>query len=159
MRIVLDTKLLCSALIAPGGVADRVYVAWRERSFALLTCEEQLEEFRRVTRYPRIRRYIEPAAAGTMHNELRRLAVLVTELPSVETSRDPADNFLLAMAQAGEADFLVTGDKHDLLSLGTFGRTRIVTARQLLERLAPEQKRRIRVATRKTVRRRRSGKP
>lgn len=159
MRIVLDTNLLCSALIAPGGIADRVYVAWRDRHFALLTCEEQLEEFRRVTRYPRVRRYIEAAAAGTMHNELRRLAVLVTDLPGIDASRDPADNFLLAVAQAGEADFLVTGDKQDLLSLGTFGRTRIITARQLLERLGPKQKRRIPAPTRKTAKRRSSRKP
>jgi len=132
---VFDTNLLCSALIAPGGIANRVYVAWRERHFALLTCEEQLEEFRRVTRYPKVRQYIEPAAAGTMCNELRRLAVLVTDLPTIDASQDPADNFLLAMAQRGAADFLVTGDKHDLLSMGTFERTRIITARQLLEKL------------------------
>jgi uncharacterized protein len=67
----------------------------------LMTSEEQLEEFRRVTRYPRVRRFIEPAAAGTMHNEPRHLAVLLTDLPTVERSPDPADNFLLAMTQAG----------------------------------------------------------
>jgi uncharacterized protein len=135
MRIVLDTNLLCSALMVPKGTADQVYMAWRDRRFSLVTSEDQLEEFRRVTRYPRVRQYIEPAAAGTMHNELRRLSVFLTDLPSVEQSRDPADNFLLAMAQVGEADFLVTGDKRDLLSLGTFGCTQIVTARQLLEKL------------------------
>ena len=159
MRVVLDTTLLCSALIAPGGIANRVYVAWRDRHFALLTCAEQLEEFRRVTRYPRVKRYIEPAAAGTMHNELRRLAVLVTELPGIDASRDPADNFLLGVAQAGEADCLVTGDRHDLLSLGTFGHTRIITARQLLERLDPQRQRRIPAPARKQERSRRSRKP
>lgn len=65
-----------------------------------------------------------------MHNELRRLAMFIEKLPVVDASRDPADNFLLAMAQAGEADVLVTGDKHDLLSLGSFRRTRILTAWQ-----------------------------
>jgi hypothetical protein len=75
---------------------------------------------------------LSPLAAGAMHNELRHLAVLVAKLPVVDASRDPADNFLLAMAQAGEADVLVTGDKHDLLSLGSFQRTRIITARQFL---------------------------
>jgi predicted nucleic acid-binding protein len=65
-----------------------------------------------------------------MHNELRRLAVLVKTLPVVDASQDPGDNFLLAMAQAGEAaDVLVTGDKHDLLSLEAFQRTRIISAR------------------------------
>ncbi len=139
MRAVLDTNILCSALLTPGGLTDRLYLAWRERRFQLLTSEEQLEEFRRVTRYPRLKPFIEPAAAGAMHNELRRLAMLVVNLPAVDVSRDPADNFLLAMAQAGEADALVTGDKHDLLTLGKFQRTQIVTARQFLEQLGEKK--------------------
>jgi putative PIN family toxin of toxin-antitoxin system len=141
MRAVLDTNILCSALLAPEGLTDRLYRAWREGRFQLLTSEQQLEEFRRVTRYPRLRPFIEPAAAGAMHNELRRLAVLTVKLPVVDVSPDPGDNFLLAMAQAGEADVLVTGDKHDLLSLAAFQRTRIITARQFLTRLGEKQKR------------------
>jgi len=138
MRVILDTNILCSALITPGGVADRLYLAWRGKLFTLVTTEEQLEEFRRVTRYPRVRQYIEPAAAGTLYNELRRLAVMLSELPAIEASRDPWDNFLLAIAQAGKADFLVTGDKRDLLSMGSFGKTRIVTSRQMLDELQPQ---------------------
>ena len=141
MRAVLDTNILCSALLTPGGLTDRLYRAWRDGRFQLLTSEEQLEEFRRVTRYPRLRPFIEPTAAGAMHNELKRLAVLIAKLPIVDASRDPGDNFLLAMAQAGEADVLVTGDKHDLLSLKVFQRTRIVTARQFLGQIGEKRKR------------------
>ena len=89
----------------------------------------------------RVRKLVEPAAAGAMHNELRRLAVLVEKLPVVDASQDPGDNFLLAMAQAGEADVLVTGDKHDLLSLKVFQRTRIIAARQFLTQLGDKTKR------------------
>lgn len=135
MRVVLDTNILCSALMTPHGLADRLYVAWRDRLFTLVTSEQQLEEFRRVTRYPRVRQHIEPATAGTLHNELRHLAVLISDLPALEVSKDPWDDFLLAMAQAGKADFLVTGDKHHLLSMETFGQTRIVTARRMLAEL------------------------
>lgn len=142
MKVVLDTNILCSALITPGGLTDRLYQAWREKRFELITSEEQLEEFRRVTRYPRLRAFIEPTAAGAMLNELRRLALTLPKLLSVDHSRDPADNFLLAMAYAGEAEILVTGDKHDLLSLGEFGKTRIVTTRQLLQQLGRQRSRR-----------------
>jgi predicted nucleic acid-binding protein len=99
------------------------------------THEEQLEEFRRVTRYPRIKARIDSSAAGTLHNELQHLAVVLRDLPQIDLLPDPGDNFLLAMAQAGEADFLGTGDKKDVLALKTFGTTRIVTARQMLEEL------------------------
>ncbi len=76
-----------------------------------------------------------------MYNELRRLAIFIVKLPVVDASKDPADNFLLAKAQAGVADVLVTGDKHDLLSLGTFRRTQIITARQFLTQLGDKAKR------------------
>ena len=113
----------------------RLYQAWRDRLFTLVTSDDQLDEFRRVTRYPRVKARIDPSAAGTLHNELQHLAVVLRDLPQVDVSPDPGDNFLLAMAQAGEADFLVTGDKKDVLSLKTFGTTRIVTARQMLGKL------------------------
>ena len=157
MRVILDTNILCSALLTPGGPTDRLYRAWRDGRFVLLTSEQQLEEFRRVTRYPRLRRFIEAAAAGAMHNELRRLAVLIEKLPAVDASSDPADNFLLSMAQAGEANLLVTGDKHDLLGLGTFQRTRIVTARRLLELLGEKKKRKPKRAVKATRRATRKG--
>jgi predicted nucleic acid-binding protein len=67
--------------------------------------------------------------------------VLLVKLPIIDASRDPADNFLLAMAQAGDAEVLVTGGKHDLLSLGAFERTRIMTARQFLGQLGKNRKR------------------
>jgi len=67
MRAGLDTNILCSALLTLGGLTDRLYRAWRDGRFELLTSEEQLEEFRRVTRYPRLRPFIEAAAAGAMH--------------------------------------------------------------------------------------------
>lgn len=100
--------MLASALISPHGVPDQLDRAWREHRFTLLTSPAQLEEFRRITRYPAVRRLIEPAAAGTMHNELQNLAALLRDPPAVEASRDPADDFLLALAQAGEADYLAT---------------------------------------------------
>ena len=47
-------------------------------------------------------------------------------LPSVELSPDPDDDYLLATAQVVAADYLVTGDKSDLLALERHGGTRII---------------------------------
>lgn len=44
----------------------------------------------------------------------------------VTICRDPKDNFLLALAKDGKADYLLTGDK-DLLDLIKFGKTKIKT--------------------------------
>ncbi len=135
MRVVLDTNVLVSALISSGGWPDRLYQAWRTGLFELISSEEQLDEFRRVTRYPRLRPFLESAAAGAMFNEIRLLAEIVRHLPKVEISPDPDDNFLLAMAQEGHADYLVTGDKGDLLALSRYKGTHIVTVARMVELL------------------------
>jgi len=133
MRAVLDTNILISALISEKSVARQIYEAARSGRIALVTCDAQLDEFRRVTRYPRVQQYIRPAEAGTMLNELRELAVYVEVNEKVDISPDPADNFLFAMAQVSQADYLVTGDKEDVLALGRHGKTQIVTVRKLIE--------------------------
>jgi len=51
-----------------------------------------------------------------MLNEIRGLAEFVDPLPIVNVPADPADNFLLAMAEAGKADYLITGDGRHLLN-------------------------------------------
>jgi hypothetical protein len=48
----------------------------------------------------------------------------------VEFPRDPKDAFLLELAEAAEADFLVTGDKKHLLPLKNWRETKIVTPRK-----------------------------
>lgn len=137
MRVVLDTNVLVSALISPGGAPDILYQAWRDGRFTLVTSEEQLDEFRRVSRYPRLRPFLQPWAAGTMLNEIRQLASIAAHLPRVDASSDPADNLILAAAQAGHAEYLVTGDKNDLLALGRFKSTRIIAVAQMVKVVIP----------------------
>lgn len=67
-----------------------------------------------------------------MLNAIRSLAVYLESLPVPSVSRDPHDDYLFAMAQAGAADYLVTGDKADVLALARYGRTQIVTVRKLM---------------------------
>ena len=57
--------------------------------------------------------------------KLRNNAELIDVHSVVEVCRDPKDNFLLALAKDGNADYLITGDD-DLLVLETFEKTKIV---------------------------------
>jgi putative PIN family toxin of toxin-antitoxin system len=105
---------------------------WREHWFDLLTSAEQLDELMRVTRYPRVRERLTPAVAGRLVDELRDVAILIGELPKVNACADPNDNYLLAMASTGAADFLITGDKRDLLGMKRYKGVRIVSVRDFL---------------------------
>jgi len=129
MRVVLDTNILVSALIAPAGNPAVIYDAWEQSRFTLLMCAEQLDELRATLHKPKVAHLIKPYKAGRLVNQIRKLAKGVTELPRVKRSPDPGDNFLLGLAEAGKADYLVTGDKSGLLVLARHKSTRIISAR------------------------------
>ena len=130
MRVILDTNVLLGALISPHGPPDAIYRAWRAAHFELVTSVAQLDELRRVSRYPKLKTILPAHRVGTMVNNMHRAIVLaqLPPLPDGIDADDPDDVFLLAMALGGEADYLVTGDRRaGLLQRGRLGRTRIVT--------------------------------
>jgi len=139
MRVVLDTNVLVSALLIETSLPAQLLIQWRRGRFDLLTADLQLEELMRVTRYPKISARLKPSLAGRLINNLRELAVLIESLPPVEVSPDPDDNYLLALALGGGADYLVTGDKPHLLALACYEGTKIVSVRDFitLTRLLP----------------------
>jgi hypothetical protein len=130
MRVILDTNILVSAILSPGGNADIVLRQWLDGRFVLLTCSAQLVELKSTLQKPYIAHRYKPNDAGRLINLLRTLSLQIESLPVVHRSSDPEDDFLLALAQAGEADYLVTGDKAGLLAFRRHAGTRIVTAAQ-----------------------------
>jgi hypothetical protein len=136
MRVVLDTNILVSALLVQVGHPAAIYRGWQEGHFTLLTCVEQLDELRATLRKPALAARIKPYEAGRLVNELKELAETIGSLPRVKRSPDPTDDFLLALSEAGQADYLVTGDKSGLLALTRHRATRIVSAREFAELFA-----------------------
>jgi uncharacterized protein len=133
MRVVLDTNILLSALITPGGPPDLIYRAWLAGEFNLISSVAQIDELQRTSRYPKFRATLQPHRVGKMVNSLRR-GIVLDRLPPAENDADPFDAFLLGMVEAGGADWLVTGDKRaGLLELGSYCGARIVTPSGFLE--------------------------
>jgi len=120
---------LVAALISKHSPPDAIYRAWRSGRFELVTSSVQLDELRRISRYPKLKAVLPNHRVGMMINHLNR-AVILDQLPAVpddvETD-DPDDNFLLSMVVASDADYLVTGDRRaGLLQRGSFQRARIL---------------------------------
>lgn len=130
MRVILDTNVLLGAMISPLGPPDIIYRAWRAARFELVTSTAQLDELRRASRYPKLKTILPAHRVGTMVNNMQRAIVLGVLPPPADgiDMNDPNDVFLLSMALASEADYLVTGDRRaGLLQRGSAGRTRIVS--------------------------------
>ena len=137
MRLMVDTNIYVSYLLAPdrGGTISSVVEAAFAAGNSLLLPEEQLDELLDVlTSRPYITSRVSRHVATRFVEELRAVAVLLPavaeQIPSAV--RDPEDNYLIAQALLGRADYLVTGDE-DLLALGEVEDLRIVTPRQFAE--------------------------
>ena len=135
MRVVLDVNILVSALIGDAGMPALIYQAWEDGLFIQLSCSEHIAELRATLRKPRVAALIRPHRAGRLVNDVRKFAHIIVALPHVRRSADPFDDYLLALAEAGQADYLVTGDKDGLLALRRHKGTQIVSARLFAEQL------------------------
>jgi uncharacterized protein len=129
-------------MITSAGNPAAIVNAWLDGKFTLLTSVEHVEELRATLQKPRVAELIKPHKAGRLVNQIKKLAVDVGELPDVERSADPTDDFLLAISEAGQADYLVTGDKSGLLALDRHKATRIVSASDFAALFASSKKER-----------------
>jgi putative PIN family toxin of toxin-antitoxin system len=92
-----------------------------------------MQELHDTLEKPKLKNLIPSHIVGRLFNDLRKDAEVVRSSPYPNRSPDPADNYLLGMAEAGGADYLVTGDKGHLLVLLRHQGTRILSVRAFLD--------------------------
>jgi putative PIN family toxin of toxin-antitoxin system len=131
LRVVLDTNVLVSGLAYPGSVPGRIISAWQQGGLTVVLSRYILDEMVRVL--PRLSRVsLSLAVVRDLADIFMFMAEMVEPSTDVnESLRDRADMPILGTLKAGEADYLVTGDK-DLLALA--GQFPIVTPAAFWER-------------------------
>ena len=123
IRLVVDVNIWISSLMKLP-FRDRTEVFFDSKNL-LLVSEELFGELDDAIRKPYPEKRIVRADYENLVSKLRTVAELIDVHSTVDICRDPNDNFLLALAKDGNADYLITGD-NDLLILGEFGKTKIV---------------------------------
>jgi len=124
LRIIIDTNLWISFLLSKR--LNFIDILLSNGKVELVFCNELLTELAEVTSRPKLKKYFTIEDWALIFEIIERHAVLIPVVSSVTLCRDTKDNFLLSLAKDARANFLLTGDK-DLLVLGTFGSTQIVT--------------------------------
>lgn len=138
VRIVLDTNVLISGVLVQGGPPGALLQLWLNGRFTLVTSEFQLSELRRVLTYARVAKRLKDSQGGTLLDHIDSLADVVCPIEPMDLSPDPDDNFILATAVAGDADFIVSGDKGHMVALGTVNGIPILSPRDALARLTTD---------------------
>ncbi|MGE0770611.1 MAG: putative toxin-antitoxin system toxin component, PIN family [Cyclobacteriaceae bacterium] len=125
-RLIIDTNLWISFLIGKELHDLKDLISFGQ--VKLIISDQSIRELRLVTSRQRLLKYFDTQKV----EELLTLIEFVSEKVKIKKieriCRDPKDDFLLAMAKDGKADYLLTGDK-DLLEIGKHYRTEIISIR------------------------------
>jgi putative PIN family toxin of toxin-antitoxin system len=137
-RHVVDTNVLISALLQPGGRTAEVLLAIRTHDGILLLSDQTFEELATRLMRAKFDRYASNAVREQFLADIAGVAEWVVISGTLRGCRDPDDDKFLETAITGEADCIITGDG-DLLALDPFGSLRIVSPRAFLEASLSEQ--------------------
>jgi len=127
---VVDANIWVSTLLKPEFSVRVRSVFFPE--YRLLVSAELFDELENTVRKPYLAKRINRTDYRLLVSKLQSIAELVDVRSVVEICRDPTDNFLLALAKDGNADYLITGDT-DLLIMKTFEKTKILKIREFEE--------------------------
>jgi len=116
IRAVVDPGVLVSAFIGrQGSVPDRIVRAWRTGRIEMVVSPALLDELSDVLARPKFARATREGRAVDFVGALRAGASMLSDAPGTGAiTRDPKDDYLVALAVAGRAEAIVTGDR-DLL--------------------------------------------
>jgi len=137
MRVVIDTNILLSGLIRPGGAPGAIVRALREGRLVPVLSRPMLEEIGAVLSRPwlLVKYGLDAADLETVLRFLVTRGELVEPRIEIRRCRDPRDDMFLEAAVSASADRLVTGDK-DLLDMGSVEGVPIVTPRQMADEVS-----------------------
>ena len=128
MRAVFDTNIYVSAFAIPGGRAEEAYLNAIHGKFDLVTSVSILTETGSVLQkkfdwsQEKVRELVQA---------ISRVATVVKTVAHLEVLEDEPDNRILECAVHGEADCIVTGDRH-LLDLESYQGVRILSLADFL---------------------------
>ena len=135
LRVVLDVNVLVSAALDRPGTPARIMPEWYAGAFELVVSPRLLEELRDVLGRPKIERRVSVPHVSDFLAALESTGILVTDPPLAErlVPSDPHDDYVVALARAGRAHVIVSGDS-DLLEADT--EPPAYSPREFLTRLA-----------------------
>jgi uncharacterized protein len=130
LKLIIDTNLWVSFIISnKQSLLDPFLFNAEAR---LLFSTELITEIQETIKKPRLKKYFTTNALEEMLLTFEPFIDLIEVKSIVTVCRDPKDNFLLALAKDGKADYLLTGDK-DLLDIIKFGKTKIKTITSFID--------------------------
>lgn len=136
MKVVIDTNLFVSALINHNS-RQRLNLVLENEAIEILSDDALMTEVYEVINRPKFKKYIAQPQIEDFFSLIQERTIRIETHSIVLVSPDPKDDFLLVICLDGEADYLLTGNKIDLLDLIQFHKTKIITLTEFLTYILP----------------------
>jgi len=132
LKVIIDTNIWISFIISKKlSLLDGHIFSKKIR---ILLNEDLISEIKMTIENPKLQKYFLTQGLEKMLIAFDPFIDLINNKSKISICRDPKDDFLLSLAKDGKADYLITGDK-DLLELGKFRKTKILTITNFLNEL------------------------
>ena len=124
MRVILDTNIFVSGIFWTG-CSHSILKSWKDGKFILVTSTDMISELVKVLSDFKIR-LPDDAIRGWVDLIVENSEIVEPKEKIDVVKDDPDDNIFIEVAVAGNADYIISQDKH-LLRLKEFRRIRIIT--------------------------------
>jgi putative PIN family toxin of toxin-antitoxin system len=131
IRLVIDTNLWVSFIISKN--LNQLELLLFSNRLRILFSVELLKELEMTMLKPKLKKYFSENALEEMLDVFDPFIDFIDVKSKIKICRDPKDDFLLASANDGKADYLLTGDD-DLLEIGKIDKTIILKFRDFIEK-------------------------
>jgi uncharacterized protein len=128
MKVVIDTNVIISGIFWSGPPYE-VLNRWRHKKITAICSEEILGEISAILREFKL----PEAQINGWVDFITKNSIMVRPTCRVDVCLDKDDNKFLEAAEAGKADYIVTGDRH-LLTLKEHKNTRIITPQEFTKK-------------------------
>ena len=133
-RVVIDPNVFVSATITPSGALGPILSLIDDGTLVPVVTRHLVDEVVDVLGRSKLSKYVKPGAGTAFEEQMHRLGEWhadVLDPPAV--TRDPKDDYLVALALAAGVEAITTGD--DDLHAATDLGVAVLTPRELLTRL------------------------
>ena len=131
MKIVLDTNVFISGIFWEGNFCSQIINKWKNRKFVLISSVSIIDEFVKTLRNFKIQ------MPEDMIEEWRKLiidnSIIVESFEKIDfIKEDPDDNKFLEAAVSGNAEYIISQDKH-LLKIKNYQGIKIISPEEFLK--------------------------
>ena len=133
LRLVVDTNIVVSAALKPDGLQRTVLLLAITKPARLYVSEAIVAEYREVLARPELK--IRKGLRQQLLDLIKNQAQIVKPSRSLQVAKDPDDDKFLECADAGRADYLVTGNQRHFPRF--WKKTKVITSREFISIVAP----------------------